>query len=84
LKVWQVEVLDGTGIPGEILHIDKLGIVVGCGQGTVRILRLQREGGRQLAASEFLGGHPLKVGQKLGRTGDSSGSNRGETILSKP
>jgi methionyl-tRNA formyltransferase len=51
--------------PGEILSADKTGIVVGCGKNALRILELQREGGRRMSAAEFLAGHPLKVGEKF-------------------
>jgi methionyl-tRNA formyltransferase len=66
LKIWQAEVAPQSGSPGEILLADKNGIVVGCGSGSLRILILQREGGRQLTAQEFLAGHPLEAGQRLG------------------
>jgi methionyl-tRNA formyltransferase len=51
--------------PGEILSADKTGIVVGCGQNALRILELQREGGRRLTAAEFLAGHSIKVGESF-------------------
>jgi methionyl-tRNA formyltransferase len=51
--------------PGEILSADKNGIVVGCGRDALRILELQREGGRRLTAPEFLAGHKLKIGEKF-------------------
>jgi len=54
-----------SGKPGEILSADKDGIVVACGQDALRILELQREGGRRMGAAEFLAGHPLPVGEKL-------------------
>ena len=64
VKVWAAEVCEGTsGRPGEILHADRAGIEVACGQDALRILSLQREGGRRLSASEFLAGHPLHRGQ---------------------
>ena len=66
LKIWQAEVAPQSGRPGEILLADKNGIVVGCGTESLRILTLQREGGRRLTAQEFLAGHQLNVGQKLG------------------
>lgn len=66
LKIWQVEVVARTGPPGEVLKADKSGIVVGCGHEALRILMLQREGGRRLQAHEFLAGHPLLPGQRLG------------------
>jgi methionyl-tRNA formyltransferase len=65
LKIWSAEVIDSTGVPGEILHADKSGVVIGCGTGALRILILQREGGRRMNAAEFLAGHPLRPGQKV-------------------
>jgi methionyl-tRNA formyltransferase len=66
LKLWHAEVDDLAGTPGEVLQADKSGIVVGCGREALRILVLQREGGRRLHAQEFLAGHPLLPGQTLG------------------
>ena len=66
LKIWQAEVAPQSGRPGEVLLADKNGIVVGCGTESLRILALQREGGRRLTAQEFLAGHPLSAGQRLG------------------
>jgi methionyl-tRNA formyltransferase len=66
LKIWQAEVVERSGSAGEILQADKAGIVVGCGQDALKIVNLQREGGRRLSAQEFLAGHPLLPGQKLG------------------
>ncbi|MGA3163815.1 MAG: methionyl-tRNA formyltransferase [Verrucomicrobiota bacterium] len=51
--------------PGEILSADKTGITVGCGEHALRILELQREGGRRMSAAEFLVGHALRVGEKF-------------------
>jgi methionyl-tRNA formyltransferase len=67
LKIWQVQVVEISGSPGEILRADKTGIVVACGLGALQIQSLQREGGRRLSAAEFLAGHPLHPGQVLGR-----------------
>ena len=66
LKIWQAEVLARSGQPGEVLQADKAGIVVGCGRDALRIQVLQREGGRRLPAQDFLAGHPLRPGQRLG------------------
>jgi methionyl-tRNA formyltransferase len=62
LKIWKIEVVEKSGRAGEVLAADKDGIVVGCGEGAVRILELQREGGRRLGAEQFLSGFPLKAG----------------------
>jgi methionyl-tRNA formyltransferase len=65
LKIWDAETVELSGEPGEVLHADKSGIVIGCGSGALKILALQREGGRRMNAAEFLAGHPLRAGEKL-------------------
>lgn len=65
LKIWKLEVVECSGYPGEIISVDKSGIVVACGKNALRILELQREGGRRMTAQEFLAGHSLAGGQKL-------------------
>ena len=66
LKIWQAEVVGDSGPPGEVLRADKAGVVVGTGRQALRILRLQREGGRALDAQQFLAGHPLVPGVRFG------------------
>ncbi len=66
LKVWTAEIAAQTGASGEIIHAGKDGIVAGCGTDALRIMTLQLEGGRRMTAAEFLAGHPLRAGQKLG------------------
>jgi methionyl-tRNA formyltransferase len=66
LKIWQAEVAERSGPAGEVLQADNAGIVVGCGRDALRILVLQLEGGRRLLAQEFLAGHLMKPGQRLG------------------
>ena len=65
LKIWKAEVVGDNGQPGTVLAADKNGIVVACGKGALRILELQREGGRRMGAQEFLAGNPLNAGGKL-------------------
>jgi methionyl-tRNA formyltransferase len=65
LKIWKAEIVEKSGAPGEILSADKNGIVVTCGRDALRILELQREGGRRLTTAEFLAGHPMKVGESF-------------------
>jgi len=66
LKIWKAEVIEKNGRAGEVLAADKNGIIVGCGHNALRILELQREGGKRLTAEQFLAGHPLPAGVKLG------------------
>jgi len=69
LKVWQAQVVERsveTSPTGTILEADKNGILVGCLPGSLRLLTVQREGGKRLSAAEFLAGHGLRPGQRLG------------------
>jgi methionyl-tRNA formyltransferase len=66
LKIWEAEPVDQSGPPGRVLSAGSDGIWVGCGTGALRILSLQREGGKRLSAQAFLAGHPLQPGQLLG------------------
>lgn len=67
LKIWSAEVEARlAGQPGTVLHADKSGLVVACGQQALRILQLQREGGRRMSLADFLAGHELPVGVQLG------------------
>jgi methionyl-tRNA formyltransferase len=67
LKLWQAEpVSTGMNEPGRLLCSDKDGIVVACSEGALKIRELQLEGGRRMTAQEFLLGHPLKPGDRLG------------------
>jgi len=65
LKIWRAEVMSAQGQAGTVLAADNSGVVVGCGENALRILRLQREGGRQMSAAEFLQGNPIRVGEQL-------------------
>ena len=66
LKIWKVEPVEAGGPAGNLLSADKSGIVVGCGVGALRILELQREGGKRLPAEPFLAGCPIKAGEIFG------------------
>lgn len=63
LEVWPVD--EEAGAPGEVLRADKDGVVVGCGEGSLRITKLQREGGRRLAVQEFLNGIKITPGERF-------------------
>ncbi len=67
LKVWKVEMLDRPlGRPGEVLEADGDRLVIGCAEGALRILELQKEGSRRMSTQEFLSGAGLVPGQVLG------------------
>jgi methionyl-tRNA formyltransferase len=66
LKIWQAEIVEReSGEAGEILEAGNGRLVIACGQQALRIVSLQREGGRRLSAREFLAGHPLRTGDQL-------------------
>ena len=65
LKIWKAEVVEKPCAVGAVLSADKTGIVVGCGENALRILELQREGGKRLPAAQFLAGFPLQAGDKF-------------------
>lgn len=67
LKIWEAEIAESSGRPGQVLAAAKDGILVACGAGALRILVLQREGGRRMSAQEFLAGHPIAPGKHLGQ-----------------
>lgn len=66
LKIWKAEVVEKSGAAGTILSADKTGIIVACGRNALRILELQREGGKRVTVGQFLSGFPLLAGAKLG------------------
>ena len=48
--------------PGSVLQASKAGIDVACGSGALRLLVVQREGGRALPAADYLNARPLAAG----------------------
>ncbi|MEW5863137.1 MAG: methionyl-tRNA formyltransferase [Pseudomonadota bacterium] len=65
LKLWRGECVEGSGAPGTVLVASEA-LVVACGDGALVVRELQLAGGRRLAAAEFLRGHPVEAGERLG------------------
>ncbi|MEZ7910292.1 MAG: methionyl-tRNA formyltransferase [Propionivibrio sp.] len=63
LKIWAARPEGGQGAPGEIVAVGRDGIVVGCGMGCLRLLEVQKAGGKRLPVGDFLAGSALKPGQ---------------------
>jgi methionyl-tRNA formyltransferase len=55
----------GGGVAGEVLGADDDGLRVATGEGVLCVRRLQRPGGKMLAAAEFLRGFPIATGTVL-------------------
>ncbi len=64
-KVFLTDIIDHTTTakPGTVVEAGKGGIVMACGGGSLlRILELQPDGKKRMAAADFLRGHPLATG----------------------
>jgi methionyl-tRNA formyltransferase len=55
-----------SGTPGDVLRTDKNGILVAAAQGGILLREVQMEGKRRMSAHDFLLGHPVPVGTRLG------------------
>lgn len=67
LKVGSAAVLPDKAeiAPGTIVRLEETGVDVATGSGLLRLLTLQRPGGRMLPAAEFLRGYKLEAGERL-------------------
>ena len=69
VKVFRAIVDDAPGdaqaAPGTVLSADANGVRVQCGDGVLRLLEMQRAGGKRLAAADFLRGFDVPAGTLL-------------------
>ena len=63
MKVLMSRLEAGQGEPGAVLDD---GLLIACGEGAVRLVRVQREGRAAQEASEFLKGFAIPAGSQLG------------------
>ena len=63
MKVLMSRLEAGQGEPGAVLDD---GLLIACGEGAVRLVRVQREGRAAQEASEFLKGFAIAAGSQLG------------------
>lgn len=66
LIVHKTTVVDGRGEPGTVIAATKEGIDVAAGDGAVRLLIVQTPGKKPMTAVEFLRGHAVQPGDKMG------------------
>lgn len=71
LKIYRTKVIrlsgdQGISPPGEIMQISKDGIVVATGKDSLMIEELQMEGKRRMKPEEFIAGHRISPGDRLG------------------
>ncbi|HTQ69904.1 MAG TPA: methionyl-tRNA formyltransferase [Acidocella sp.] len=62
IKILAAEVVAGEGIPGTLLPG---GLTIACGEGALRVTRLQRAGKAAMSADEFLRGYKLPEGARF-------------------
>jgi methionyl-tRNA formyltransferase len=65
IKLWRAQPAEGQGQAGEILAVTPEGITVACGDGALKLVELQKPGGRRLASADFLHGFPVAAGQRF-------------------
>lgn len=74
LRVWQASVVETSSsdarkrdhTPGTILTCTDSGIDVACGEGVLRLEKVQRDGSKPMPISQFLNGYDFRVGDVLG------------------
>lgn len=65
-KLGLADTVPGSARPGEVVGADANGLRLGTASGLLRLRRLQRPGGKMLAAPEFLRGFPVAAGMLIG------------------
>ena len=70
IKIWRADQMTICGTPGQIVSIDTDGIVVACGEGSLRLTELQKPGGKRLPVAQFLAGNPIAEGSRFTVTAD--------------
>ncbi len=72
LRIWQAQVLPNNSEleVGTIISVNKIGIDISCGEGTLRLLKLQPSGSKAMDAASFMNGHAkqMPVGSQLKST----------------
>lgn len=63
LKVLEARLERASGVPGTVLDD---GLLVACGEGALRLERVQREGRAAVTREAFLSGQPVAAGTRLG------------------
>lgn len=68
MKVWKANVLGerSSGLLGEIVKVDKEGILVQTGEGQLLIEEIQMPNKKRMLVSEYIKGNTIKEGEKLG------------------
>lgn len=66
LKIWQAKlVAGGLGKPGEVISVEREGIIVACGEGALMLKIVQKPGGKKMSVAEYLAGNVLQPGDSF-------------------
>ena len=65
VKILEAVPRDEHGTPGEILALDGEGLLVGCGEGSLLLLRVQRPNAKAVSGVDFANGLGLRTGDRL-------------------
>lgn len=68
LRIWRAGIAEmpTAATPGTVIQITADAIEVATGDGVLRLLEIQRAGGRRQSAASFVNGHTLIAGDRLG------------------
>ncbi len=69
MRIWKAEVVDNNCSDkpaGTILSVGKMGLIVACGFNTLKVTEIQLDNCRRMAVEEYICGHKLNAGDKLG------------------
>ena len=75
LKVWRAvagAAPERPAVPGTVVRVTDDTLEVATGQGTLGLVEVQPAGGRRMRVREFLTGHHIEVGERLGVTRHSA------------
>ncbi|GAB2583445.1 methionyl-tRNA formyltransferase [Dyella jejuensis] len=66
LRIWSARAIEQPhgAAPGSVIHVQRDGIDVACGEGALRIATLQRAGGKRISAADYLNARPELRGKR--------------------
>lgn len=68
IKIWETRVVDFDNqkdSPGTVIELTQEGFLVSCGSGTLKIMFIQKAGGRKVSASEYVHASNLELGYEF-------------------
>lgn len=70
MRVWQTRLIsyNAENCPdGEILQVDKQGIIVKCSDGYILLKEIQFDSSKRMSVGDYIRGHQIDVGEQLGK-----------------